>query len=227
MKTLLTTLFIFLWALSVPAQQQVTTSCKVLLPSIADRYEGECKKGLAHGEGFARGRDAYKGKFVRGFPEGKGIYTWSTGEVYDGEWIEGRRDGFGIFSYRVNNVDSVLTGYWKEDRYVGSEYHKYEYKVLEKRDIDDARFLRMAHSGDQIRIRFFRSGVENPNLENLMLWGDSGYQSSAFNGFESITFPFTGQVTYSTMNKLGTSTLICKLMFVIYEPGNWEIEIQN
>ena len=227
MKKFFCTLFILLLILPAIAQKETTTPCKVLLPSISDQYQGECKKGLAHGEGLARGRDTYNGKFVRGFPEGKGIYTWSTGEVYDGEWVEGRRDGFGIFSYRVNNVDSVLTGYWKEDRYVGSEYHKYEYKVLETRDIDDARFLRMDHSGEQVRIRFFRSGVENPNLENLLLWGDSGYQSSNFNGFESITFPFTGQVTYSTINKLGTGTLICKLMFVIYEPGSWEIEIQN
>ena len=198
-----------------------------MLPSIADRYEGECKKGLAHGEGFATGKDTYRGNFVRGFPEGKGIYTWSTGEVFDGEWIEGQRDGFGIFSFRVNNVDSVLAGYWKEDRYVGQEYHRYEYKVLEKRDIDDARFLRMSHSGDQVRIRFFRSGVENSDLTNLLLWGDSGYQSISYNGFESITFPFSGQVTYSTSTKLGTGTLICKLSFVIYEPGNWEVEIQN
>ncbi|MBP6976999.1 MAG: hypothetical protein PHD61_02520 [Bacteroidales bacterium] len=227
MRTLPGTLFFFLWAFSGLAQAQTTTPCRVLLPSIADQYQGECKKGLAHGEGFARGKDTYKGHFVRGLPEGRGIYTWSTGEVYDGEWIEGRRDGSGIFSYRVNNADSVLTGYWKEDRYVGSEYHSYEYKVLEKRDIDDARFLRMDHSGDQVRIRFYRSGVENADLENLLLWGDSGYQSSAFNGFESITFPFSGHVTYTTINKLGTASLICKLMFVIYEPGSWEIEIQN
>ena len=227
MKTLLGSLFIFLWVLPVFAQQETISVCKVLLPSIADQYEGECKKGLAHGEGFARGRDTYRGEFIRGFPEGQGVYSWNTGEVYDGSWIEGRRDGFGVFSYRVNNVDSIITGYWKEDRYVGTEYHKYEYKVLESRDIDDTRFLRMDRSGSQVRIRFFRSGVENYNLTNLLLWGDSGYQSATFNGFESITFPFTGQLTYSTSNKLGTSTLICKLSFVIYEPGSWEIEIQN
>ena len=227
MRTLPGTLFILLWTLSVHAQQQTTTYCKVLLPSIADQYEGECKKGLAHGEGFARGRDTYRGEFVRGLPQGKGIYSWSTGEVYDGSWFEGQRDGYGVFSYRVNNVDSIITGYWKEDRYTGTVYHKYEYKVLESRDIDDTRFLRMDKSGNQIWIRFFRSGVENRDLTNLFLWGDSGYQSATFSGFESITFPFTGQLTYSTSNKLGTSTLICKLMFVIYEPGSWEIDIQN
>ncbi|HNS16194.1 MAG TPA: hypothetical protein PKH94_05510 [Bacteroidales bacterium] len=227
MKKLFCTLFTLLWILPAIAQPQTPPPCRVLLPSIAERYEGECKKGLAHGEGFALGRDTYRGEFVRGFPEGHGVYAWSTGEVYDGEWIEGRRDGFGTFSYRVNNADSIITGYWKEDRYVGTEYHKYEYKVLDSRDIDDTRFLRMDHSGDQVRIRFYRSGVENSNLTNLLLWGDSGYQSSAFTGFESITFPFTGQVTYETSNKIGTGTLICKLMFVIYEPGSWEIEVQN
>lgn len=43
------------------AQQQ----CKVLLHEISGKYEGDCKKGLAHGVGKAIGRDTYEGEIKK------------------------------------------------------------------------------------------------------------------------------------------------------------------
>jgi len=57
------------------------SECKVLLPGLAGTYTGECKKGLADGEGVALGTDSYRGSFRKGLPDGEGPYTWATGGV--------------------------------------------------------------------------------------------------------------------------------------------------
>lgn len=75
-------------------------SCKVLVPEIAEKYVGKCKKGFAHGKGLAVGIDRYEGSFKKGYPEGKGSYTWSTGEVYTGEWLQGTRMVLGLILMR-------------------------------------------------------------------------------------------------------------------------------
>ena len=34
---------------------------------------------------------------LKGKPYGKGIYTWSNGEIYDGEWANGLKHGSGVW----------------------------------------------------------------------------------------------------------------------------------
>jgi hypothetical protein len=62
-------------------------------------YEGECneKDEVAHGQGEARGADTYVGSFVKGRPEGKGIYTWSNGGRLEGTFKGGKANGPGVF----------------------------------------------------------------------------------------------------------------------------------
>ena len=54
---------------------QTEESCKVLISEISEKYEGDCKNGLAHGTGVAKGIDLYEGRFKKGIPNGKGKYT--------------------------------------------------------------------------------------------------------------------------------------------------------
>ena len=102
---------------------QRTTSqeaCKVLMSSIAGKYEGSCKKGKASGEGRAEGTDQYLGEFKEGLPHGKGTYRWQNGNFYEGEWVRGMREGNGGMAYkRAGKPDSVVTGFWKNDVYAG------------------------------------------------------------------------------------------------------------
>lgn len=109
---------ILLFTISLHAQQE----CRVLLPGIAGKYTGECKKGLAEGTGTASGTDSYTGSFRKGLPDGEGTYTWATGAVYKGQWKKGMRDGYGTFTCQVNEKDSIQTGYWGEDIYCNSQY---------------------------------------------------------------------------------------------------------
>jgi hypothetical protein len=62
-------------------------------------YEGDCleKYEVAHGHGEARGNDTYVGDFVKGRPEGKGVYTWENGASLDGMFTWGKADGPGTY----------------------------------------------------------------------------------------------------------------------------------
>ena len=81
-----------------------SAKCKVLDPDIAITYSGGCKNGLAHGDGFAKGRDSYRGSFFEGNPHGFGIYEWGlntewSGDRYEGQWVHGERNtGYGEYS---------------------------------------------------------------------------------------------------------------------------------
>ena len=95
--------------------------CRVMVDDIAGSYEGECLKGKAHGQGKAIGKDTYEGEFKKGYPDGKGTYTWINGDYFVGEFVKGEREGEGKMVYASVNADSVQSGYWEEDVLVNGE----------------------------------------------------------------------------------------------------------
>ncbi|MDA0194451.1 MAG: hypothetical protein O2887_08220 [Bacteroidetes bacterium] len=103
------------------------TDCGVELASIQGKYEGDCKNGLANGNGKSVGTDTYEGEFKKGLPDGYGVYTWSDGNVYSGEFKKGLREGKGEMAMAVFvGADSLLVGYWDKDEYVGTHEKPYE-----------------------------------------------------------------------------------------------------
>lgn len=201
------------------------TDCKVLLPAIAGNYAGNCKKGLADGIGQATGEDFYKGEFVKGLPEGKGIYTWKNGATYNGEWKRGMRNGNGVYSYKFQNTDSVLEGVWKEDRYLGKKALS-PYEIEYRTGIGRVSCVR---TGDRpyIKYVFSRNGLESNNISGLLLQGSSGTENlrTEFTGFESVKFPFHGNVRFFAPNNFYASTLSCELRLTINKPGAWIVTI--
>ncbi|NJO24872.1 MAG: hypothetical protein HC867_02380 [Bacteroidia bacterium] len=117
-SSLLILLFpVFLWS----------QTCEVLNENLKGKYDGECKKGKAHGHGKATGKDAYEGDFKSGLPDGKGTYTWSNGTSFTGKWDNGLREGKGIMTYKTGKgEDSLISGFWKKDVYIGEHEHPYE-----------------------------------------------------------------------------------------------------
>jgi hypothetical protein len=197
------------------------TSCKVLLPRISDSYTGSCKQGLANGQGEAFGIDQYKGEFKKGFPDGVGIYFWQTGETYNGEWKRGLREGDGKYTFKYMGRDSVIVGVWKEDKYIG-ERDLASYVIEYRNSIGRVTCMRV---GDRpyVKYKFSPNGGESNNISNLLMQGTSGSESNtaSFSGFEQVTFPFKGKVTFTAPNSFMTSVLSCELRFVINEPGSW------
>ena len=107
------------------------SDCKVKMEELEGSYEGDCKKGLAHGKGTAEGTDTYSGEFRKGLPHGNGVYTWKDGMSYDGEFRNGVKHGEGKMMISIiNQEDSVLTGFWNNDVYVGK--YKEPYKIYDK-----------------------------------------------------------------------------------------------
>ena len=62
-------------------------------------YQGDCDEEteLAQGRGEAKGADSYVGNFVKGRPEGKGVYTWANGARLDGSFKVGKAHGPGVY----------------------------------------------------------------------------------------------------------------------------------
>lgn len=203
-------------------------TCKVLLPRIGDSYTGECKQGLANGTGEAFGVDQYKGEFRKGLPEGTGTYVWQTGDKYEGAWKNGLRDGNGTFTFQYMGKDSVLTGAWKEDKFIGKK-ELAPYVIQYRSNIGRISVLKMGDHLNYVRIKFSSGRDENSmyNVSGLTLQASSGTEtlSGNFNGFENVTFPFECKARFSVPSQFNTSLLNCELRFLINEPGAWTVTI--
>lgn len=102
-------------------------ACKVSDPDIAEGYSGQCKSGLAEGEGKASGRDEYDGDFHNGQPHGLGTYRWGPTsdwptEIYQGSWDNGERTGFGELSRETDSKDSRLDFLRSQGKLEGNRY---------------------------------------------------------------------------------------------------------
>jgi hypothetical protein len=122
---LITTAILFFTSLSFSQE------CKVLTPSLSEKYEGECKKGVANGKGEAWGQKLhYKGDFKKGAATGKGSLFFEADSTYTGVVQDGLREGKGEMLYKVTNggtvKDSIVKGYWSADVYRGNSYTTYK-----------------------------------------------------------------------------------------------------
>ena len=210
-------------------------NCKVLKPGIDSIYAGDCKQGLANGQGVASGSDWYNGEFKKGLPEGTGTYIWKNGDKYEGEWKKGLKDGTGKYTFVRNDRDSVVTGIWEGDKYIGEEKIA-PYVIQYRNGISRVSCIR---SGDQplrIYYKFSRGGSTSEStspISDLLLQGSSGNESSSTNyfGYDDVTFPFEGKIKFTAPSALSSQgaanavTLNYELNFVINQPGAWMVTI--
>jgi hypothetical protein len=222
MKKTILLAIIFISGYTLNAQE---SECKVLLPRISGTYEGECKKGLAHGNGLAQGIDRYEGEFRKGYPDGRGTYRWADGTFFEGYWRQGLREGSGRMIY---SADSIITGYWKADKYSGRQDLK-KYEILQTRYIARTSFTKAGDSPKQVKIKLTLGGLPNNDIQDFSFTYSSGeeYRLGAAYALQNVTFPVTIRVTYITWNVLRTVQSPAALEFRINEPGNWDVNIQN
>ena len=73
----------------------------------------------------------YVGDQKNGQPDGTGVMTDTSGNVFKGSFKKGKKEGYGELKYRtIFDKDSTLVGYWKKDQYVG--FFEYPYKIISK-----------------------------------------------------------------------------------------------
>jgi len=203
--------------------------CKVLSFYLSESYEGGCKKGLASGEGKAHGEDYYEGTFKKGLPDGMGKYVWANGAIYEGNWNYGTREGFGTYTFQYAGKDSVLTGYWRDDRYIGSENNP-PYEVTLSREVNRYDFKKVDKEGNSIRIYFVRAvGTRNTDIRDLHAdcSGANVNNIGPYLIIDKLEFPCTCTFTYTTPNALNTSTIYPQFTFKINDPGTWNVTISN
>ena len=73
----------------------------------------------------------YVGDQKNGQPDGNGVLTDTSGNVFKGSFKKGKKEGYGELKYKtIFDKDSTLVGYWKKDQYVG--FYEYPYKIVSK-----------------------------------------------------------------------------------------------
>ena len=203
-------------------------ACLVDMESIKGTYTGGCKKGLADGYGKAVGLDTYEGEFKKGLPHGEGIYTWRSGKKFEGKFQNGRMHGKGAVTQNINGADSLTTGFWRQDAYVGMEFLP-DVGIVSRRNVDRIAISQEPGNGGRIRIRFIRMGVKNGAITDLQVTADTGIQQLSVGEMyiDHALFPFNTIITYRTPNKFNTAILDVRVELNVNFDGNWLITLYN
>lgn len=196
------------------------SDCEVKVPELNGEYEGDCKKGLAHGKGKAKGQDSYHGDFKKGLPHGNGIYIWSNGDSFDGEWKKGLREGYGRLTVKTDLGDSLVIGYWETNNYVG--LNQYPYKVhMKSSGVSGIRIVKndkLTTNGLDIQIQLNDYLQQDPDIIVDLASGN----------FERV------QPLNTSMQVINTSVPFrARVRFMrevvdieVYQPGEWKLVIE-
>lgn len=202
-----------------------TQECKVLKAEISTSYQGECKNGLAHGKGIAKGQDSYDGEFKKGLPDGKGTYIWANGSIYEGNWRSGVRDGKGKYTWHTAKGDSTLVGVWRRDKYAGTGIAPYTINL--NQSISRYSIRKGLGLDNKITIQFMRAGTNFSDINNLNINTDSGATeiNGAYLNINNAVFPLEIKLDFSVPSLLNTYDVKCIFNLTIREKGSWEIVI--
>lgn len=188
------------------AQAQV--SCEVSLPAIKGTYEGGCSNGKALGMGKSAGTDSYEGEFVNGYPEGKGMYVWKDGHYFIGQFKKGKMEGAGdMYFESAAGQDSVITGFWKKDKYFG--LYEFPYILVSSTSRINKVDCRLSKKGGDGSINITSSqqlsfGTELPKINNITViagfyinQSTSVLTNSSIKRLQQLSFPFQAIFYYT------------------------------
>lgn len=203
--------------------------CEVLLEALKGTYEGDCRRGKAHGEGKAVGTDTYVGEFKKGLPHGEGTYTWANGDVYVGEFKKGEKEGEGTLTLADGTVKQ---GYWEEDMYIGTS--KTPYEVINKTPtVNRTSFRRQDAEPQQIDFKFTYLGKPT-QARNFRVQGSFGVvvnETDYVKTVEVYEFPLQGEVLFdveTTRDAAGGVSgdyVSGNMEFRISQAGKWEVTV--
>lgn len=231
--------FLFSAALILFSSVCFSQTCEVLVAALKGAYQGDCKKNKANGNGSAIGQDSYTGEFKNGYPDGKGRYSWKNGDWYEGEWKKGLREGKGTMFYKEENAkDSLLTGYWKKDKYIGKYEKPYTvyYKTPDIAALDISRensrnfeiiFTMQSTRGGAMGInsqipKLTISNVDVINGQYMTRADDNNMPKTTKTVLRGVQFPFRIRVTIA----IGVGTTEGDIIEVEFlEEGRYNVDI--
>lgn len=219
------------FSLCTIAIQSDAQDCSVELSALQGSYEGDCKRGLAHGSGKAIGKDSYEGAFKKGLPHGEGTYQWANGDVYTGEFVKGQKKGHGVMMHASTGLKQE--GYWIDDEYIGSEMKPYTI-VQKSNSILRVTFKRI--SGDEEKIKFSFSRLGKPiKVSSLNVQSDFGVELNQTDYDRTFTvhdfpcdpvFSFTAEANRDVTGSQKGTDLEGNLNFQLRQSGSWLINIE-
>lgn len=223
MKKLVVIIILFTLPCLVYSQNKAE-KCQILIKELQGEYTGDCKKGLADGQGTAKGADFYEGDFKKGYPHGEGKYIWDENTYYEGHFRKGKKNGFGNLHSIVNNKDSITKGYWNNDVYIGEIENPKQYNTIYKSSVERVSYYYKGDGGgrNEIMINFARSGARNiimTSNNGIFINQDSRY------GYENVSIPFKVSMTFRAPGKFGGGGINCRLEFEILKEGCWDVII--
>ena len=212
--------------------------CKVKIQNLQGQYNGECKKGLANGQGSAKGVDSYTGEFRKGYPHGFGVYTYENGSNYIGHYRQGLKDGYGLLNTITKAGDLVQDyGLWLADSLMVANDPKALFKVKDRKGIRliDPKLNRDITAKNQVWINFMVDGIPNKNVVVSKAKISSGKQldtkDRALNtlvAFDDIQeFPVTFRLEYEIQMPNQFDAVDCFAEVTLFTRGLWEIDINH
>jgi len=201
--------------------------CKVLKADIAGEYSGDCKKGLANGQGISIGENTYEGKFKKGLPNGNGTMIYANGGKYVGQWKNGVRHGEGKYVVELNGKETNEEGIWKQDKYIGKKKVR-GYKIIKKQSVSRYTIRKLGDNFNRVTLKVFNNGQALYNLTNITGSKGDKLDYQGYTVFDNInTFPFSCEMRYSVPSDLGLVSVPVEFFFEIIESGDWLVEIQH
>lgn len=212
--------------------------CQVVPEALKGQYNGECKKGLANGEGAAKGIDSYVGAFKKGYPHGFGVYTYANGSVYIGSFNKGQKDGYGILKKMTEAGDVEEDyGWWLADSLMVANDTKALFRVKERKGIKmiDPKLTRDNSLKNEVWINFKIDGVPDKTVVVSKAEISSGKQLNtrdrslntlvAFSDIEE--FPVTFRLEYEIRETTHFEMTECVVEIMLFTGGLWEIDLNH
>lgn len=232
----ISTLLVFVFVCSIAVYAQF--DCKVKVSTLQGQYNGECKKGLAHGDGAAKGVDTYVGEFKKGYPHGFGVYTYANGSNYIGNYSKGLKDGYGLMNTITEAGDLVQDyGLWLADSLIAGNDPKALFKIKDRKGVKliDPRLTRDEGVKSQVWINFQVDGVtDNTAIISKAEITDGKVldtKERALNtlvAFDDIKeFPVTFRLEYEIRRPNHFEPLDCVVEVTLFTKGLWEIDINH
>jgi hypothetical protein len=229
MKKLLLLSISMLFIISFPSKlvfAQKTSSCKVLLESISGFYEGGCKDSLAHGRGYAEGKDKYKGRFRAGLPDGTGIYYFRNGDYYNGNFKNGKKVGKGEYFSAINN--KTIKGIWKDD-VMDREITDPPYEIIQNFNLTGLSFSEKTGGvPNSVEFVFNREGRVSYDFPSLTLIATTGnlIRNSNYSGFDYVEFPVEIYLSFSAPSRFNATVVKYDAKIKINKPGAWKVIVR-